>query len=171
MCIVIDVNVISALFNKNNNDHSNFIPLLEWLVVGKGKMVYGGTKYKEELKFLAKYFAIISELRRAGKVIEVEKTKVDQFQEDIEQNNSDTNFNDQHIVAIVAISKCKLVCSCDQNSFQYIKDRRFYPSNVRPPKIYCNYRNRDLLNDNNIAEICKPCSRGAKELRQFFDLS
>ena len=27
MCIVIDVNVISALFNKNNNDHSNFIPL------------------------------------------------------------------------------------------------------------------------------------------------
>jgi predicted nucleic acid-binding protein len=168
MCIVIDVNVISALFNNKNNDHPRFVPLLEWLVAGKGKMVYGGTKYKKELRLLSSYFGLILELGRAGKVIEVDQAKVDQFQISIEQDNSNINFNDPHIVAIVAISKCKLVCSCDQNSFQFIKDRRLYPPNVCPPKIYCSYRNRNLLNDNNIAEICKPCSRGTKDLKELF---
>jgi hypothetical protein len=49
MCIIIDTNRFSSIFEEENSDHDEFKPILDWIIFGKGKIVYGGTKYKQEL--------------------------------------------------------------------------------------------------------------------------
>jgi len=77
MCIVIDVNAIPSVFNPSAGDHCEFRPILDWLESRKTKVVYGGTKYKEELSKMPQYFSILVEMRRSGKVHEVCDVSVD----------------------------------------------------------------------------------------------
>ncbi len=42
MCIVIDTNAFHAVFNPISQKHGDFRPVLEWIVHGRGKIVYGG---------------------------------------------------------------------------------------------------------------------------------
>ena len=62
-------------------------------------------------------------------------------------------YNDQHIIGIVIISKCKLVFTLDKGLRDLIKDRCAYPKRFRRPHIYSSEKNRDLLIDKNIVKI------------------
>ena len=61
MAIIIDTNCIANVFSPKTANHSEFKPVLEWILLGKGLMIYGGSKYREELKKTAKYLPIIAE--------------------------------------------------------------------------------------------------------------
>lgn len=64
MTIVIDINVLPAVFNSSDNRHNEFKPVKEWIMKRLGFMVYGGTKYKDELRKMPRYIGVINELKK-----------------------------------------------------------------------------------------------------------
>lgn len=171
MCIIVDVNTIPVLFNADNKQHSEYRPVLEWIVADKGKIVYGGSKYKEELKELKGYFRFIKILEQAGKTHEVDDLKVNEAHEIIKTKQAKKEFNDPHIIAIISICGCKLLCSNDHASFPFIKKKEFYLNDQKPPAIYTRKDHKDLLIDDNIASCCRPCCKGSRELKKHFGIS
>jgi hypothetical protein len=69
---------------------------------------------------------------------------------------SDRAFNDEHLVAILDVSGCKLLCTKDIEAMPYIKRKDFY-SDQKTPKIYSGSRNRNLLNATNIVALKNIC--------------
>lgn len=155
MCLVIDLNVLPSVLNENSKNHQEYKPVLSWIIKGKGKIIYGGKRYKQELGRLYKYLQIFVELDKKGKIIKLNDNRVDDKELELIKNVNKKDFNDAHIIAIIIISKCKLLCSEDKHSFVYIKNKEFYSRKLRPPKIYTGKRNIDLLCDANIVSICK----------------
>jgi hypothetical protein len=155
MCIVIDINAISCVFNEENSCHNEFKPVNNWILKRNGKIVYGGKSYINELKKLPSYLNLFSRLNSMGKVVKLNDDKVNEEQERIKPMVNKTKFNDPHIIAILAVSKCKVVCSNDKESFEFIHNSALYPKGVKPPKIYSKKSCENLLVDNNIIEICR----------------
>jgi predicted nucleic acid-binding protein len=159
MCIIIDTNVFGDVFNKESKSHLEFEPVINWILYGKGKIVYGGAKYKNELRRAKKYLKILVEFEKMNKVVRVDDEKIDDREKEIKKTNRHRDFNDEHIIAIVIVSGCVLVCTKDSSAVPFIKDPSFYPKSCKKPKIYSGKRNKNLLADCNIAPICKE-SRG-----------
>ncbi len=148
MCIVIDACCLTRVFDPGNRDHADFAPVSEWLSFGKGKMIYGGTRYKKELSKLTRILSVIVELRKAHKAINVDDSKVDEIEKQLRKNFTDSDFNDQHLVAIVIVSRCHVVCTVDRVATVYLKRIDLFQSyKVRRPKIYKSRRNRNLCCD------------------------
>ncbi len=163
MCIVIDTNTFSLVFSGRRDGHEEFRPVLRWIVSGKGKIVYGGSKYRGELRRAKRYLGIVSQFKKAGKVVEVNDQQVDARQRELEDSMQHRDFDDPHIIAIVIVSGCKLVCSNDSRAYRFVKMKELYPSRIQRPKIYRGKGNEDLLCDQNIADICRPCDRLRKQ--------
>jgi predicted nucleic acid-binding protein len=157
MCIIIDTSAFAPVFELKSELHVEFEPVLKWITRGKGKLVYGGTKYKRELRKAKKYFRLFAQFERARIIVKVNDRKVDHEQQLVESTLAHRDFDDTHLVAIVRASGCKLMCCEDERAHRFIKDRTLYPnpSYAGPPKIYRNSSHRDLLCDQNIANICK----------------
>ena len=166
MCIVIDTNTFSPVFIPNSQKHGDFRPVLEWIVYGKGKIVYGGDKYKQELRKAGKFLKFFIELSKVSKVIEIDCQQVNEMQQKVEHLVNHRDFDDAHLVAIIIVSGCKLVCSHDSSAYPFLQRKDLYPKNVTRPKIYRQSSNRNLLCDRNIADICKPCSKLPKAITQ-----
>lgn len=155
MCIVIDTNSFASVFDSKSDDHYEFRPVLNWITNGKGKIVYGGTKYRDELRATKRYLRIFVELAKKRKVVEIPDEDIDLEQERIENLLRHRDFDDPHIVAIVSVSRCKLVCSKDSRAYPFIKDVSLYPRAGMRPRIYSGSNNSDLLCDHNLADCCK----------------
>jgi len=164
MCIVVDINCLPAVLNKKNAAHAEFKPVLDWIQEGRGKLVYGGSKYKEELGRLKRCLGTVIILENKRRTVHVPDQEVDDKQNKIDKSFVHSRFNDSHLVAIIIVSKCRLLCSQDKNSFPFIKRNEFYAGNVNRPKIYSTRKNAKLLIDENIADICKPCKKANKSL-------
>lgn len=158
MCIVIDTNAMASVFSASSKDHDQFKPVHDWIRYKNGKIVYGGTTYLAELKKAKKFATIFRRLRDVGKVIELRDCKkVDDIEKKLKAKVKDSKFNnDPHIIAIITASKCKIVCTKDESSFKFIQNRKLYPRGISPPKIYTRERNKNILKNDNIADICKP---------------
>ncbi|PKP57831.1 MAG: hypothetical protein CVT88_08350 [Candidatus Altiarchaeales archaeon HGW-Altiarchaeales-1] len=168
MCIIIDANALGLVFNAETNEHEKFKPVLDWINNGKGKIVYGGTKYETELIKAGK-LKLIKLYNDIGKAVYICNKKVDDKQSEIEKRVNNPHFNDSHLVAIVYVSKCKLICSNDRDAYPFLKDSSIYQNEIPAPKIYNKQsfrKHKQLLNDSNIAECCKPCSRTTKKQRE-----
>ena len=161
MCIVIDTNTLSCVFNTDDANHNDFEPVSKWILEDKGKVVFGGTKYMQELEKAPKYLKLFELFRQVHKVVIISAAEVDKEQKTAEQKIQDKDFDDPHIVGILKASGCKLVCSRDSRSFPYITHKVFFTKRNKP-KIYSTKRNADLLCDNNIAACCKPSSKTTK---------
>ncbi len=157
MCIVIDSNRIPSVLNPYESDHHEFQPILGWIESCNAKIVYGGTKYKTELRKMPKYFAILLERKKAGQVYEADDERVDLMEKEIYRKTRGTTFNDQAIVAIVIVSRCRLICSNDKSSFPFLRRPSLYPKNIKRPSIYTGRKNAALLNHRHILGKCGPC--------------
>jgi hypothetical protein len=157
MCIVIDTNRIPSIFNPKVSDHREFKPVLKWMRSRKKGMVYGGTKYREELFRLRGYSSVLEEMGRAGLVHEIDDKMVDEVEKQLIGKTSHAKFNDHAIIAIVIVSRCKLLCSSDKKSFPFIKEKSLYPAGYEPPRIYSGFGNRKMLYQRDILEKCGPC--------------
>lgn len=139
MCVVIDTCVIHGVFDLGAKAHKRFAPILDWLLNGNGKMVYGGKKYKDELKAtIGKYRSILAELQRQGKIIDVDDDAVDMRQRLLERVEANKDFDDPHLVAIVIESGCRIVCTDDKRAIPFLKKRGLYPKPAMRPKIFNN---------------------------------
>ena len=155
MCIVLDVNVFSEFFNESNSNYGDFEKLRKWVLSEHGKLIYGGSKYKQELTTAHSYLRIMVGLERAGKLICLDDSEVDDLQEQVEKIEPSKKFDDPHLVAIIISSKCRIICTNDKRAIPYLKDQRFYKKPVLKPKVYSSDRNESLLIDKNIADVCR----------------
>ena len=153
MCLVLDSNILHNVFDVNSKDHSSFKPVLNWLYKNKRTcLVYGGTKYKSELKRNSKYLSYISELKRNKKVKEVKDRLVDIEEKRVKDYVNSEQFDDPHIVAIFRVSHCKVLVSNDKRADKYLKMKSLYETG-RKPSIYRNENHEHLLNEDNIVNI------------------
>jgi hypothetical protein len=157
MCIIIDTNVLACVLKKDSADHHDFKPVREWIFEGKGRIVFGGTKYLEEIK--DNYLKLFLELKKAGKAVMVDKTLVDNEEKVVEKMIINNDFDDPHLVSLLRISKCKLICSRDKRAFPYFRHTTFFSPAANRPRIYSSKSNENLLCDRHIADICKPCTQ------------
>lgn len=156
MAIIIDTNCFANVFSPKSSKHSEFKPVLEWILIGKGIMVYGGSKYKKELKKTPKYLRIIRLLKDVGKVLEGCQITIDEEQAKVEDLNEDADFDDTHLPAITIVTKCKLICSEDSRSIKHVTDRKYYPRGFSTPSYYTSSKNKSLLTDNYVDKSLKP---------------
>lgn len=159
MCIIIDANTFAPVFDTKCTEHNEFRPVYNWIIDGKGKLVYGGEKYRGELKKAKRYHGIIMQLLTVKKVVEINDAKVKQKRIEIENSIPNSKSNDSHILAISLVSGCKLLCSKDASSYKLVKKNRQI-------KIYSSQRNRGLLNDRNIVPCCRPCRKLTRKQRE-----
>lgn len=156
MCLILDTNSFSAFFDKSCADYESLEGARNWVIRKEGKLVYGGEKYKHELRKARKYVPIFAELKRLGKVVELSGDDVDKREAEVRKIEPDQKFDDPHLVAIVNVSGVKVICTRDARAEPFLKDLRFYASKRHVPKIYKSARQNVLLVDANICDCCKP---------------
>lgn len=152
MAIVIDVNVFSCVFDVHSKHHADFAPVKAWIERRDGFLIYGGSKFKEELMQSYRRVRLVRALRDAGCAIEISLSAVDTLESEIKKRTQGTKCNDPHIIALLAAAKCALLCSRDKESFPFVKDRTLYPKGTPRVRIYTSLRNASLL---------LPCARAS----------
>ena len=80
---------------------------------------------------------------------------VDKTAAALKERVNDENFDDEHLVALVSVSKCRVVCTDDQRAYPYLKRGDLYPPGVKRPKIYRTARNADLCCAANVVDVCR----------------
>lgn len=149
MCIIIDTSTFGFVFDQKNKRHQDFASVLEWILYDKGKIVYGGSKYLKELKGAVAYLRLFTLFQQCHKIIQIDTDDVDKKENEYTQLINNCKFDDQHIVAIVSVSGCRIVCTDDKRAMPFIKKSTFYQKG-RTPKIYSSLKNKCLLCDKNI---------------------
>jgi hypothetical protein len=71
---------------------------------------------------------------------------VNQHEDELKELTRDTSFDDQHIIAIVIVGRCDIICSKDGNSYPFFQNSRLYPKRFRRPSIYNGLGSRSILN-------------------------
>lgn len=170
MPIIIDTNCIANVFEQNSARHSEFSDVLKWIRSGKGIMVYGGTKYINELKKTPKYLKIIKLLKESNKVFEGDMDKIDKYQCFVESLSDDSDFDDPHLVAISVVTNCLLICSEDRRSIKHVKDKKYYPKNSKVPSYYTSSNNSNLLSDMYIHKDFKSLKKPNKATQDKLNL-
>jgi hypothetical protein len=145
MCIVVDINTLALVFNHESKEHAEFSPVKKWIEEGRGFLVYGGTKYKNELKKTFRYLRFIRQMRDGGQAISICDSVVDKLEEEVRRNMQGAECDDQHIIALLGAARCSLFCSGDLRSFKFVKDRRLYPRGMHRVRVYSSSKNSDLL--------------------------
>ncbi|MGF7141561.1 hypothetical protein [Roseimarinus sediminis] len=167
MAIIIDTNCLAHVFSRKSQEHDNFKPVLDWILNGKGIIIYGGSKYQNELIKTPKYIPILRFLKEVNKAYVGNKENIDKLQKEIEDKRTDADFDDPHLPAIVIDTKCRLICSKDFRAIPFVTDKKYYPNGFHTPIFYTGLRNREILNDNNIDNRLKPiCKLKKAELEK-----
>lgn len=157
MTIVVDVNTLSSVFNPKDTKYNDFSYVAQWIENNKGFLVYGGSKYKQELARMPRYLTLVTELRKRGKAIAILDAPVDIQEKFVQQATNGSDCDDPHIIALLGVSRCPLLCSRDTRSFQFIKNKTLFPKNAPSVRIYSGARNRDLLirtDSGNLSNTC-----------------
>lgn len=155
MGVVIDTNCLAKVLDPRNEDHPRFAPIWEWIYVGRGRMIYGGTKYIQELSRMSRFLRLVAELSRNGRVIILPKASVDEICKELKSKITDAAFNDEHLVAIVITSGCRIVCTDDLKAIPYLKNVDLYAEYGRQrPKIYSKPAHSAMCCDKNLPAMC-----------------
>lgn len=145
MAIIVDTNCFSRVFCRKNKEHSEFKPILDWIINGSGFLVYGGSKYKEELFKAASFKKFFRLLKDYKKAINFPDDQIDEYQKKYEIKIKDKDFDDPHLPAIVLVSKCRLVCTRDLRSQPFVTSSDNYPKRFHTPKYYTGRKDEYLL--------------------------
>lgn len=161
MCVIVDANTLSNVFNNDIKAKEQFKPVLDWVLQGKGKFIIWGTKYMDELKKVNKALTFLSMLRMktTDKVIKLPDDDVDKIQKEVEAMIDDPDFDDPHLPAMVIVSRCMVICSLDARSIDFVSMPKLYPKGVKVPRYYTGLHNIDLLSDKYIDRRYKPLTK------------
>ncbi len=154
MCLVIDACSFHSVFSLDPTRSARFKPIVRWLEFGKGKLIYGGTKYAKEICG-SNALKILAELDRRGRLVRFENSRVDKLATKMKAQEPSKKFNDEHLVALVALSKCCVVCTDEEEAIPFLKRADFYPKKVSPPSIYRNENHAHMCCNANVIGACK----------------
>lgn len=159
MCLIIDAGAMPAVFSKNHSKHDDFVLVKDWVENGNGKVVYGGTTYKKELKNLQRFLGVISELDKKNRVLKQSKSldsEIDEEEERIRKLVKTKDFDDPHLAAIVSCTGVRIIASSDKRKDKYLKRKNLYRKGIKVPKMYSKAdKHAGLLVEKNIATCCK----------------
>lgn len=150
MAIIVDTNCFARVFNRKCKEHTEFAPVLDWIVNGNGFLVYGGSKYLEELKKSHTYMKFFRLLKELNKAFEFEKELIDNLMVEYDTKYGNKDFDDPHLPAIVLVSRCRIICSDDKRSIPYVTSPCMYPKKFKTPSYYTGLKDSTLLVDRNI---------------------
>lgn len=145
MCIVVDINTLAPVFDESCNLHPDFVHVKNWIKSGQGYLVFGGTKFKEELKKSYRYLRLIRQMKDSGQALAVRDDVVDAEEARVKDQTEGTDCDDQHIIALLGASRCPLLCSADKRSYKHVRNRNLYPAGMPRVRIYSSGKNRSLL--------------------------
>lgn len=172
MCIIVDSCVLPSVFRSSEKNHKNFKAVCDWIVTGDGTLVFGGTKFKKEITEHHLWFLkFLRLLKEQGKAFEADEKKVDARQKIVEKLENNPDFDDQHLVALIGVTGCKLICTVDKRAFKFLQDSSLYPKKIKPPLIYQNEKSHaTLLCKANIGKCCNRSTKLNKSTRQSIGL-
>ncbi len=154
MCLVIDANCFGLVFGKK---HKEFAPVWNWIYEGRGRMIYGGTKYNKELKDWG-MLGLVSELSKKRKTVQIPTATVDPIAAALKAKFPEAQFDDEHIVALVIASHCRVVCTNDNPAISYLKRPDVFSDHqgVGCPKIFRGRKAHiKLCCDKHIVAVCR----------------
>jgi len=156
VCLVIDTCCFAEVFNERSRHHAKFKPIFKWVRFGNGKVIYGGSKYSRELADAGCLGAVV-ELKKQQRAIPISNGKVDEIEASLKKKFPEPKFDDEHLVAMVIVSKCRIVCTIDKVAMSYLRRPDIYrPYKVERPRIYRgDKRNQELCCVHNIVEVCR----------------
>jgi hypothetical protein len=155
MCVVADPPTFIPMFKPSDREHAVFAPVAKWVMEGAGKFVIGGTTYREQLRAVSSIVGVLLELERIGKVVRYADIDVDSHEAEAKRLEPGSDFDDPHLVALVRLTKCKLVCVRDKRSHKFLRAAHLYSSSKDRPKLYTRRKNQSLLCPKNIAACCR----------------
>lgn len=158
MCLVIDANCFARVFDKSNKDHTRFAPVWKWINDGKGRMIYGGTKYANELRAASKFLPIVAELEKKGKTVRISNNLVDAIAAKLKATFDDASFNDEHLVALVIASRCRVVCTDDKIAISFLRRNDVFAgqAGAERPSVYRGHKSHaKLCCDRHLVAICR----------------
>lgn len=145
MCIVVDINTLAPVFNETCERHPDFVHVKVWIEKRHGFLVFGGTKFKEELHKAYRYLRLVRQMKDSGHAVAIRDDVVDTEEERVKELTAGTGCDDQHIIGLLCASRCPLVCSGDARAYPYLRDRNLYPDGMARVRIYSSGRNQSLL--------------------------
>ena len=155
MCVVIDTCTFSKVFNEDDKNHDHFAPILKWITKKNGKIIIGGSKYAKEVLERGAALDLLTELERKNRLVKLDDKEVDDYAAALKKKAPEAKFNDEHIVAMVGISRCCVVCTDEKKAVPYLKRKDFYPAGVKPPSIYRNENHARLCCPRHIVGKCR----------------
>lgn len=155
MCVVADPPTFIPMFKDDDPEHGQFAPVMEWITNGPGKFVVGGSTYQRELMSVKSVIPFLTELERKRKVVRLSHEAVDAEELQVKTLESSTDFDDPHLVALVRVTGCKIICIRDLRSHKFLRQTKFYGSPKARPRLYTRSKNRVLLCSKQIAPCCK----------------
>ena len=157
MCLVIDACCLSNVFIKKDKKHPAFEPVLQWITKGKGRMIYGGTKYNTELGRVTGVLGIVSELSRQRRTVMISSDVVDPLERELKDKIPDEKFDDEHLAALVIASRCHVVCTDDNIAISYLRRPALFTDycGVTRPSIFRGHKTqKKLCCKEHVVEIC-----------------
>lgn len=155
MCVVADPPTFVPMFKDHDPEHDQFAPVMEWVANGPGKFIIGGSTYLRELMSVKSVIPFLLELERKRKIVRLSHMVVDTEEVQVKALESSTDFDDPHLVALVRVTGCKIICIRDPRSHKFLRQTKFYGSPKDRPRLYTRLKNKSLLCPKHIAPCCK----------------
>jgi hypothetical protein len=95
------------------------LPVIRWLLLGKGGLIIGGKLSKELLRTNFRDTMVV--LDRAGRLHRQDDAKIEGL---AARFQADCKSNDSHVLATAAVSGCRLVFTRDKVLQQDLKDKK-----------------------------------------------
>ena len=115
------------------------------------------TTEETELQKSYRYVRLFRELKSAYRAVEIQQNMVDAREAELVISINDKACDDHHIIAILCVSGCKLLCSGDKRSFKFVKDGQNYDSGHHRPRIYQRAEHKSLLCNENVVRLRNTC--------------
>jgi hypothetical protein len=129
----------------------------DWIYEGNGRMIYGGTKYNQEL-VAWKMLGLVKELDTRRETVHIANAAVDAIATSLKNKITETKFNDEHIVALVIASRCRVVCTNDKSAISYLKRPDVFADydGVKRSKIFRgNKKHITMCCDRHVVAVCR----------------
>ena len=134
MCAVVDPPVFVSVFKSTDAHHEVFRHVLTWVERGNGKLVMGGTQFRQELTAVRSVLRPLAELERRNKIVRCNEEVVDAQVAIVRGLEKSKAFDDPHLVALVRLTGCRVICTKDEASHQFLRSAALYERPVTRPR-------------------------------------
>lgn len=113
-----------------------------------------------------RYLSLFTELVKANRAVKIDTRSVDDRESELRAKVRDEAFDDPHILALVGVSRCCLVCTDDVRMLPYLKRKDLYPPGVKVPRTYRSLADRKHCCTKTMVEVCPPRASAPTQRRK-----